>query len=122
RRGTRGSAHQERAGHGGMGHRRRSWRSSAWLAAALLISFALVTPAVPSMSGTNAAYSASTSNGANVFSTAASFGGLRQLAGTAGCVSSSGTETACTLLTAGQMGYPRGIVVSPDDKHVYVGS
>ena len=47
-------------------------------------------------------------------------GGLTQLAGTAGCVSETGTGGACADGKA--LDYPRTVAVSPDGKNAYVTS
>jgi 6-phosphogluconolactonase (cycloisomerase 2 family) len=53
-----------------------------------------------------------------VFARDATTGALRQLAGTAGCVSETGTAGACADGTA--LDGARGVAVSPDGKSVYV--
>jgi hypothetical protein len=45
---------------------------------------------------------------------------LSQLAGTAGCVSDTGTQGACAI--GRELSYPGAVAVSPDGHSVYVGS
>jgi 6-phosphogluconolactonase (cycloisomerase 2 family) len=67
---------------------------------------------------TLSAFSATTANAGNSFASAASFR-VTQLAGTAGCISDTGTSGACTDATA-PMATAGWVTVSPDNKHVYV--
>jgi 6-phosphogluconolactonase (cycloisomerase 2 family) len=67
--------------------------------------------------GEHAYASSSSSNAVTVFDRDPVTGALTQLAGTAGCVSETGTGGACADGVA--LSGIRGVVVSPDGEHVY---
>lgn len=93
-----------------MGAARRRW---------LVLAVAcLVLAATGSGRDAFAVFTSSKAAGGMTLGTAASFR-LTQPAGTAGCVSDSGTSGACVDVTA-PMATPGWVTVSPDNKHVYV--
>jgi DNA-binding beta-propeller fold protein YncE len=73
-----------------------------------------------SRDGRNVYVASEYDNGVAVFARDRKTGVLTQLAGTAGCVSENGAIDACTDGKA--LIGPRGIAVSRDGRHVYVGS
>jgi len=81
---------------------------------------ALVGPRAVAVSpdGKNFYFPSSSSAAIAVFARNATTGALTQLAGTAGCVSETGTGGACADGTA--LDGSRGVAVSPDGKSVYV--
>ncbi|MGH3609986.1 MAG: beta-propeller fold lactonase family protein, partial [Pseudonocardiaceae bacterium] len=72
-----------------------------------------------SPNGANVYATSFTSQAIDVFSRDATTGGLTQMAGSAGCVSSSASQTTCAP-AAGLDAGPGGLTFSPDGKYAYV--
>lgn len=60
------------------------------------------------------------SNAVTVFDRDPATGQIAQKAGTAGCVSRTGSGGACAVATDGAFANPRRVAFSPDGRHVYV--